>query len=150
MRTNMQQLSYRIRKAVGLTDRPYEVDGTIFFILDSADAELDLSVLRQVIVEVDQLFPWKDEHPFTGEKFKSIKYLSEGKSKVDKWAVPVKTCFFNIYPGFERLTKGQLHAYENYLAKIAEELFKRKLSHVASVWGSVSTRKTFGFPGFSN
>ena len=143
MRTNTQGFVQQIRNAVRPAARQYQVSVTIFFVMSSSNIEPDFGTLREAIVETDRRFPWKDKNPSTGEDFKSIRYLSNGENKIDNWQVPVKTCYFAICPGMDRLRQGQLHAYENYLAQIAEALAKLKLPNVTKVRCVVETRRSF-------
>ncbi len=139
MRTTIGNLVFDARKALGLTMRPYSVEGGIFFRLCSSHDEPDLSAMRQAILDVDAKHPWRDFDHFNNERVPSIKFLSDGRSKIDNWTTPEKTCCFSIFPGIDRLGKGQLHAYEQYLGTLVRELKKRQLRYVEDVWCTLHT-----------
>lgn len=147
MRTTLQSLVYGIRNILSSNERRYSVSGQVCFVLSSARVEPDLNTLRQAILAVDALHPWKDKNHFTDEEAESIKYLSDGSIKIDEWNIPEKSCWFGIYPGIENLTKGQLHAYERYLTTIAKELAKRQLLDVSKVRCGITTHTSFEFSG---
>ena len=109
----------------------YDVSGAFTLEFTSADVEPDIVALRLAILVADHQFPWHGCNGL-GEEGRSIRYLSDGRVGVDKWRVPVKSCSFNIHPEYA-MHKGQLHAYEKYLDKIAEELALRNLPDVREV-----------------
>ncbi|MDP3934656.1 MAG: hypothetical protein Q8Q46_00295 [Candidatus Giovannonibacteria bacterium] len=105
------------------------------FVLTTARVKADLSAFRRAILEVDEQFPWHDDPPrlCPEESAPSIFYLSDGDEVINNWSTPEKTCWFTIFPKYHSIRKGQVYAYERYLAKLAEELVKKRLPFVAEV-----------------
>jgi hypothetical protein len=139
MRTTIQRIVFQAKDVLGLTDRPYAVEGTITFTMCSTYRECDLEELRRAILEVDKQFPWKDVDEFRNASVPSIKYLGVGNVVIQNWTIPEKSCHFMVVPGIANLKKGQLHAYEQYLSKVAEELAQKKLPNVNKVHYLVRT-----------
>jgi len=124
-------------------ERKYGVNGHIvfvsFFCLD-----IELVSLRRHIIDIDRQFPWSDES-FAEGRMGSIKYLSEGKCVTRRFYGGRSNYFwFDIYP-YGSLRKGQVYAYEKYLAKIAEELAKRRIPGVDLVQGIIEMRSSTSF-----
>ena len=111
-------------------NRKYDVSGSIVFRLVPGVVNPDINFLRGVIVATDKLFPWKD-YTGIGELRPSIKYLTDGEVVVHNFHLPEKVCWFYIHPPFP-LNKGQLHAYEMYLEKIAEVISSRRFGSLRS------------------
>lgn len=119
--------------------RKYSVSGMINFKMSSAPDETNFGELKKLIIEIDKLFPWKDELSKSEEKARrgresaSIFYISKGKEFINNWHNPEKNICFHIFTEGGSLRKAQIYAYEKYLAKLAEELAKRKPTGVAAV-----------------
>lgn len=105
--------------------RYYGAEGSICLEFASADIKPELPALRQMILEIDAQFPWRATNGL-GEEQESIRYLDDGTVVVHNFHTPIKMCWFRIMPTF-KMQKGQLHAYEKYLDKIAEELSVRQI-----------------------
>ncbi len=128
MRTLSSILGLRASKT---SQRYYSAEGSICFELVSANVEPNLSKLRQMIVEIDERFPWRATNGF-GEEQRSIGYLDDGHVVTHNFHVPIKMCWFWIVPMLA-IQKGQIHAYEKYLDKIAEELAALQMPGVRGV-----------------
>lgn len=137
-----------VAKQTGLNElecmrRGYCVTGQIGFWLTSGDIEVDQKTLRDAIVEVDNLFPWKDVMPpLANEPHKSIYYLGDGHEVTHNEKVPEKVWWFCIVPSRQDMRKGQLYAYEVYLANIAQQLSFMNLPGVSKVNSLVETVST--------
>lgn len=114
-------------------ERKYTVSGSFAFQMSWHRDRPDLTKFREAILEIDQLFPWHDDVCLGAGEPKGIFYVSDGKEVVQNWSIPEKVCCFNVFPRYSSLRRGQVYAYEKYLAKIAEELAKRKLPNVCEV-----------------
>ena len=93
----------------------YHVSGEILIHMSSG-AEPDLCEIDQKIKNTDATFPWHndDENCVMGYKHYDVEVTVEGP--VHKRA----TCSLSV-----NLRKGQIYAYERYLATLAEELSKK-------------------------
>lgn len=128
-------------------ERRYNVSGAIAFEFGWHTTEPDLAQLAEAIREVDRTFPWHDDiHPDARE-FESICYLSDGRIFVQDIYPRRKVVWFSIYPTPQggMLRKAQVYAYEKYLAKLAEELAKKKLSGIAEVRSVIEVRAATRF-----
>ena len=125
-------------------ERRYEVSGALAFEMLHYSSEHDLVAMKESIREIDAEFPWRDDiHPDV--KFESIGYLSNGEVVLHKYTKPLKMVWFRIHPKWDNLRKGQVYAYERYLAKIAEELAKRFVGGVAEVRSVIEVRAGTSF-----
>lgn len=126
--------------------RNYSVEGHIVFHSDLGTIETPLPQLREAILEVDKLFPWKDDiYPDARDpERESIMYLSPGE-KGGGWKGETNL-WFHLVPLWQSVRKGQVYAYEKYLAKLAEELAKKKLQGVESVRVKISMYRMTEFP----
>jgi hypothetical protein len=100
------------------TIRRYNVIGEITFLFTEPSFDRSLGFFRELILAVDQQFPWSDETKYDG-KGKSIRELSAGFN-----LSPTNNISFTLHPPFA-MHQAQLHAYEKYLMKLAEELAAR-------------------------
>jgi len=82
-------------------------------------------VLREAILRVDQVFPWKITNGL-GEPMSSIQYLGDGQDQFNNWGDGELNVWFRITP-FGCYEKSKIHAYERYLEKLAEELSRQAL-----------------------
>ena len=128
-------------------ERHYNAKGAISFVLRWHTDEPDLAKLAEEIREADRMFPWRDDFsPGAGqEKPESIFYLSNGEVVVHNYTTPVKIIWFGIVPKPDCLRKGQVYAYEKYLAKLAKELAEKKLSGIAEVRSLIEVRASTGY-----
>ena len=124
----MSTLTEKIRQAVAeMRDRRYGVKGEIVFVFKPPLENPDLDALRSSIKEVDKLFPWKeDDVPDGAEKPPSIFYLGDGQVVVQNFHPTEQHIWFSVHPRYDSMRRGQIYAYEKYLAKLAEELAKPK------------------------
>jgi hypothetical protein len=107
--------------------RLYTVRGAIVFIFKPpVGMESGIRrILRGIIEEVDEKFPWKDEDIPNKTGFKSIFYLCEGHSVIQNFSTQEQHIWFTIVPQYDSMRRPQLYAYEKYLTKLAEELSRR-------------------------
>ena len=134
-----------MQKKVISGEREYSVSGSFAFEVSWHEDQPDLAKFKEAILEVDQSFPWHDDvHPDSGEP-KGIFYISEGEEVVHHWSFSEKVCWFSISPRYDSLRQGQVYAYEKYLAKIAEELAKRKLLGVREVKSVIHVHRGTSF-----
>ena len=66
----------------------------------------------------------------------SFSYLGDAKYQYHNISPPELHVWFRIVPGIENIRRHQIHAYEKYLEKLAEELSKQDL-------GATSVRSIF-------
>ena len=127
-------------------ERRYAVNGSISFELSPYAPEfIDLARLANEIRGIDKLFPWGDNYR-SDEKFTSIGYLSDGEIVVHNASrIPERVCWFHIYPTNRHIRRGQIYAYEKYLAKIAEELAKKKIPGIIWINGILEINTVSGF-----
>jgi len=126
-------------------ERHYSVCGAFVFEMLHHNIEPDLPAMAKAIREVDAEFPWHDDiHPDAGE-FESVFYLSDGDVVVHNLNTPLKVVWFHVYPKWDSLRKGQVYAYERYLAKLAEELAKRFSGAVTEVRSVIEVRAATSF-----
>ena len=114
-------------------ERKYGVSGSFVFQMSWHEYRPDLAEFKRAILDMDQLFPWYDDVCPGSGRTKDVFYVSDGEEIVHNWSVPERVCWFNVCPRYQSLRRGQVYAYEKYLAKIAEELAKRKLPNVCEV-----------------
>jgi hypothetical protein len=124
--------------------REYGINGTIGFIYSMYEKEPpDPSELRRAILKIDARFPWSDD-PRPDERYKSIKYISDGEVSLTGWGGK-KVCWFHLYPTREWVRKGQVYGYEKYLAKLADELAKLNLPKIQNVRCTFEVHSTMDF-----
>ena len=124
MRTLAETVRGVFRKEEG---RHYGVRGEIAFVFKPPLENPDLDELRRQIREVDKHFPWKeDQIPEGAEQPPSIFYLGDGQVVIHNFHPKEQHIWFTIQPRYDSMRRGQLYAYEKYLAKLAEELMKPK------------------------
>lgn len=125
-------------------ERKYSVQGELVFKMLYRGVPPGVVQISQTIYEVDAKFPWHDDiHPDAG-KFESISYLGEGSVRDYDTGLYV---FFTIIPKLSNMRKGQVYAYEKYLAKLAEELAK-KFDDVEEVRSIIEVRASTSFSVF--
>ena len=122
-----------------IEERNYHVEGAIAFVFKPPLENPNLGLLRWAIEYMDSLFPWKDDQIPEGVEYKSIRYLSEGDVVIHNFSFPEQHIWFHIHPQYGSMRKSQIYAYEKYLAKLAEELVKTKLSAVDEVRSVIKT-----------
>ena len=147
MRTDLSVQAWKHRNKISNFlngERHYRVEGHIAFEFVSHDREPDLHPLREAILEVDREFPWCDD-VYPGVKFKSIHFLNAGSITRNNRTCIEYTAWFHIFPYQGNVRKGQVYAYEKYLAKIAEELSKRELPNVKSVRSGITMTAVTSF-----
>ena len=120
-------------------DRRYTVTGHLTFQLKTG-AEPDLAELRQAIVVADRSHPWKDDD--SDQQFKSIGELTAGHKFTVRYRIQMAGCtdhffWFDIKPGYNKMRKGQVYAYETYLAALARELSQMALADVIGVTSTI-------------
>ncbi len=131
-------------QAMKSDERRYTVEGDIVFAFTPAREDLTpqcFEILRNDIAFVDKKFPWKDTN-HDGTEVTEMRYLGEARVTVHNFNPKEQHVFFRVVPCYDCLSKGQLHAYEKYLAKLAEEVFKIgsfKPTSVRSVFRVVSS-----------
>lgn len=123
----------------------YSVSGIISFNFDSHRTEPDLGGLAVLIRDVDRMFPWHNEPAHPDFVIDSIGDLSKGEVVVHDFVPPLKIAYFHIVPGRGNLQRAQAYAYEKYLAKLAEELAKKKPYGVAGVCSIIKIRSATKF-----
>lgn len=120
-------------------DRKYEVQGLLKFRFWDTE-HVDIEGLREAIRRVDTEMPWVDE-PYANNPEKQIKYMGKESDwpyqpdfdaasgpppGLTPWS-QLDTHTFRLGSKCLLLRKGQLYAFEKHMAKLAEELSKRKL-----------------------
>ncbi len=106
--------------------RDYGLLGSISFEFHRP-LSVSLQELRQAILEMDKVFPWKDKMA-SPDKTHSIEYLSEGKFTSPPKDISYPVVTFYIHPPMYMVFQGQIFGYRNYLGKLAEELIKMDMS----------------------
>lgn len=150
----MRTLTETVQRVFGKKDeRRYGVKGEIVFVFKPPLENPDLDALRQSIKEIDKLFPWKeDEAPEGAEESPSIFYLGDGQMVVHNFHPKEQEqhiCFV-VQPRYDSMRRGQLYAYEKYLAKLAGELMKPNLNNYwpASVRSVITIKAVTSFKLF--
>lgn len=137
-------LRWRIRNAVG-GERKYGISGSFGFVMSWHGAEPDLVSFRNAIIACDACHPWRDDvHPDSGSP-DGIFFLGEGEAVLQSWAHPEKICWFTAAPRHDSVRRGQVLAYEKYLAKIAEGSAKLGLRGVSEVRSVIHIHSTTEF-----
>ena len=116
-------------------ERRYSVSGSIVFefhphLMDAPDPKW----FAEAIQEVDREFPWRDDvHPDVAYHARQF-YLSNGEFKFHEFNnPPLQNLWFFIQHNWHNLRRPQVYAYEKYLAKLAEELSKKKIPYITEV-----------------
>src|SRR3989338_197620 len=133
----MSTLTEKIRQAVAeMKDRRYGVKGEIVFVFKPPLENPDLDALRSSIKEVD--------------KPPSIFYLGNGQVVVHNFHPKEQHIWFSVHPRYDSMRRGQIYAYEKYLAKLAEELMKPKQNNYwpASVRSVITIKAVTSFKAF--
>lgn len=127
-------------------ERRYTVEGQIVFEYDDSREALELCLqqLRSWIEVTDRKFSWKDKSIYDADQITKPRYISEGQITRHNAKGFGQHVRFTIVPHYDCLSKGQLHAYEKYLAKLAEELSKKNL------FGAISVRSIFKMTSVTN
>jgi hypothetical protein len=136
-------------------DRRYEVHGHLKLCFSDTN-DVDIDRLCDVIRTVDLEMPWVDELGSNGDQ-SLVRYLGSRDDYPDQWDfdnpylagsdMKVTTYTFRLTSKCFFLRQGQLYAYEKHMAKLAEELAKRRLcnEYVASAV-KITTEKFFEVP----
>lgn len=134
------------RNLVEKGERRYSVEGDIVFeFTPSFSRECSTETLRKLrrsIQHTDEVYPWRDKSDYDGSALPSIQYLGEHHYQYHNVARPELHVWFKIVPSAP-VRKGQIHAYEKYLEKLAEELSKQQLdvTSVRSVFRASSVER---------
>ncbi|MBI4158351.1 MAG: hypothetical protein HY505_01905 [Candidatus Yanofskybacteria bacterium] len=117
------------------TQRRYTVDGDIVFVFRPPHdfTPQCFEMLRDAIVFVDRKFPWKDTNDHDGTEVSDIRYLGDAHVVIHNFNPQEQHVWFWIVPHYDSMRKSQLYAYEKYLAKLAEELNKKRFFRSDSV-----------------
>ncbi|MBU6501072.1 MAG: hypothetical protein KGJ89_03015 [Patescibacteria group bacterium] len=128
-------------------ERRYNVKGNIVFEIGHGchNMELDLQQLAAAIREVDAMFPWHDDDIDSKMNHKSLFYLSGGRVVVHDLNGPLKMVWFDLFTEYRDIRRSQVYAYEKYLAKLAEELAKKKFVGIAEVTSAIEVRTSRHF-----
>jgi hypothetical protein len=119
--------------------REYSVSGCISF-MTTDQSFVDLNALKEAITTVDRQFPWKDDFSSQSEKY--VLYIGESSSSTSGYTIPETIVDFPVDRRHNSLRRGQLYAYEKYLAKIAEELAKMHLPRIKEVHSQIKIQRT--------
>jgi hypothetical protein len=119
--------------------REYSVSGCISFVTTDQSFE-DLNALEDAITTVDRQFPWKDDFSSQSEKY--VLNIGKNSTSTSGWTIPETIVDFPVDRRHNSLKRGQLYAYEKYLAKIAEELAKMNLPRIKEVHSHIIIQST--------
>ncbi len=128
--------------------RNYIVTGEIIFKLAVHDEPINDKWLRWAIGEVDRKFLWKDSSPLKeaadleSEPIGNLQRLGDGIKYNHIFGVSMCFWRFKLWPEQQRLMKSQLHAYEKYLATLAEELSRMNIPNIAQIKSRLTIETT--------
>ncbi len=150
MRTELTVLRQMASALFG-SSRRYRVKGLIEFEVHSL--ELGRDYLKAAVLEANAAFPWRDvctepeEHDFNGGN--PVFFLTEKAAEVNTTPCPASGMYvvgFYIHHSQRHVRKGQVYGYEQYLAKLVQELTEKRLPHVVEVWGVIEMKATILAP----
>ncbi|MDO8565270.1 MAG: hypothetical protein Q7R67_01435 [bacterium] len=137
MRTLLERIGVSSKQP---EERLYSVEGDIVFEFTPAPGHKcsaeRIDFLQHVIRFVDAQFPWVDRTDYSGEKVPSIGHIGEPVYQYHNLSTPELHVWFRVVPFINCVRKGQIHAYERYLQKLAEEAWKQN-------FGTKSVRSVF-------
>ena len=113
-------------------ERDYRVEGEIVFEFTPAPGR-ECSVekneeLRAAVKQATRIHPWIDWNDYDHSLAPSFSYLSDSPTyQYHNISPPELHVWFRLVPGIENIRRHQIHAYEKYLKKLAEELSKKDL-----------------------
>jgi hypothetical protein len=137
-----------VQRVIGKKEeRRYTVEGDIVFEFTPAPGRelpwMQLHELRGELKLANRIHAWQDFNDYNGQEAPSFSYLSDGDYQYHNLHVPELHVWFRIVPGIDCLRRNQLHAYEQHLERVAEELSRRNLgtTSVRSVFRAGSVKK---------
>ncbi len=116
-----QSIPKRQQKASEREYPSYEVGGKICFVCLAKPTETETHRFEKAIRQVDRQFPWRDDRPIVSSNNICLSHPSytppaRSSSEEEEHGYCFKTSLVG------NLRRGQVYAYEKYLAKLAEEL----------------------------
>ena len=125
-------------KALVLPDngRYYTVKGKIIFVLEKQDS-IRRPDLATALNRTHYNYPWKDPEPDVLNAETSFIH-DINRNKEILWS-------FEVTPTRQEVTFSQAYEYELYLAKLAKELIKLKLSNILEVRSVIEVKRLTRF-----